>query len=380
MVAQSLSARLKNVAANEWAGPCPVCGGADRFSVNTRKGVFNCRGCGGRGSVIDLVMLVTGCSVIEAGERLTNERRPDHSRDETPKEELARLKVNSAHTEALRRREEDDAKAQEAKARRDQESIADVLERGGSIDRSEKGMAYLKGRGLASSSPGLLIDIRYVEELAYWGYRDNGSSGEEKLVHLATLPAVAAVIRDVRGEVIGLAETYLDKNEPRKWISEGSPRNSPKKVRGHKKGGMIRLGRIGETLALSEGWENALAYIALGLSDNEGVTFAAAVDLGNLSGRATGTIEHPWLKDENGRPRKIPNGVPDPDAPGVIIPDRVRSIILLGDSDSEFCATRAHFVTAANRFLGHSIATSIHWAPSGADWNEALLSDLGAMK
>jgi hypothetical protein len=143
---------------------------------------------------------------------------------------------------------------------------------------------------------------------------------------------------------------------------------------------MIRLGRIGETLALSEGWENALAYIALGLCGNEDVTFAAAVDLGNLSGRATGTIEHPWLKDENGRPRKIPNGVPDPDAPGVIIADGVRSIILLGDSDSEFCATRAHFVTAANRFLGRSIETSIHWAPSGGDWNDALLSDLGTMK
>jgi phage/plasmid primase-like uncharacterized protein len=166
LVAQSLSARLKNVAANEWAGPCPVCGGADRFSVNTRKGVFNCRGCGGRGSVIDLVMLVTGCSVIEAGERLTNEPRPDHSRDETPKEELARLKANSARIEALRRREEDDAKAEEAKAQRDQESIADLLERAFSIDRSDKGMAYLKRRGLASSSPRLLIDIRYLDELA----------------------------------------------------------------------------------------------------------------------------------------------------------------------------------------------------------------------
>jgi phage/plasmid primase-like uncharacterized protein len=41
--AKSFGANLKKIAANEWAGPCPMCGGKDRFSVNTRKGVFNCR-------------------------------------------------------------------------------------------------------------------------------------------------------------------------------------------------------------------------------------------------------------------------------------------------------------------------------------------------
>jgi DNA primase len=38
-----------------FAGPCPRCGGTDRFSVSTRKQVFNCRGCRGKGDVIDLV-------------------------------------------------------------------------------------------------------------------------------------------------------------------------------------------------------------------------------------------------------------------------------------------------------------------------------------
>ena len=30
----------------ERCGPCPKCAGEDRFSINTRKQVFNCRGCG----------------------------------------------------------------------------------------------------------------------------------------------------------------------------------------------------------------------------------------------------------------------------------------------------------------------------------------------
>jgi phage/plasmid primase-like uncharacterized protein len=29
----------------ERCGPCPKCGGNDRFSINTLKGVWNCRNC-----------------------------------------------------------------------------------------------------------------------------------------------------------------------------------------------------------------------------------------------------------------------------------------------------------------------------------------------
>lgn len=36
-------------------GPCPVCGGSDRFSINVNKQVWNCRGCAVGGDVIALV-------------------------------------------------------------------------------------------------------------------------------------------------------------------------------------------------------------------------------------------------------------------------------------------------------------------------------------
>jgi putative DNA primase/helicase len=39
----------------ERVGPCPVCGGQDRFSINVTKQVFNCRGCEIGGDVIKLV-------------------------------------------------------------------------------------------------------------------------------------------------------------------------------------------------------------------------------------------------------------------------------------------------------------------------------------
>jgi hypothetical protein len=50
----------------ERAGPCPKCGGDDRFSINTKKGVFNCRGCSTGGDVIDLVKFLDGVDFIEA--------------------------------------------------------------------------------------------------------------------------------------------------------------------------------------------------------------------------------------------------------------------------------------------------------------------------
>jgi len=47
------------------AGPCPVCEGTDRFSINTRKQVWNCRGCRG-GKVISLVQHLDGCTFPDA--------------------------------------------------------------------------------------------------------------------------------------------------------------------------------------------------------------------------------------------------------------------------------------------------------------------------
>jgi Toprim domain len=45
----------------ERVGPCPICGGCDRFSINIRKQKWNCRGCrkGGR-DAISLVRFIDG--------------------------------------------------------------------------------------------------------------------------------------------------------------------------------------------------------------------------------------------------------------------------------------------------------------------------------
>jgi phage/plasmid primase-like uncharacterized protein len=50
----------------ERAGPCPKCGGDDRFSINITKQIFNCRGCKVGGDIIDLVRHLDGVEFIEA--------------------------------------------------------------------------------------------------------------------------------------------------------------------------------------------------------------------------------------------------------------------------------------------------------------------------
>jgi putative DNA primase/helicase len=60
----------------ERCGPCPVCRGTDRFSINIEKRVWNCRGCGKGGGIIDLVEHLDGVDFVRAVEKLTGEPAP----------------------------------------------------------------------------------------------------------------------------------------------------------------------------------------------------------------------------------------------------------------------------------------------------------------
>jgi RecA-family ATPase len=63
----------------ERVGPCPKCGGDDRFSINTGKQVFNCRVCDVGGDVIDLVQHLDGVDFTVACTTLTGEPKPNGS-------------------------------------------------------------------------------------------------------------------------------------------------------------------------------------------------------------------------------------------------------------------------------------------------------------
>jgi hypothetical protein len=71
----------------ELTGPCPLCGGTDRFSANTRKQTWNCRQCKPAtitGDVIGLVRHLDGCDFRQAIRTLTGDRPPPPSPKPAP--------------------------------------------------------------------------------------------------------------------------------------------------------------------------------------------------------------------------------------------------------------------------------------------------------
>ena len=60
----------------ERVGACPKCGGEDRFAINIKKQVFNCRGCGIGGDVIQLVEHLDGVDFNAACTALTGQPPP----------------------------------------------------------------------------------------------------------------------------------------------------------------------------------------------------------------------------------------------------------------------------------------------------------------
>jgi phage/plasmid primase-like uncharacterized protein len=75
-LAERIGAKLTRVRALKWkwAGPCPNCGGDDRFALNTELGTFNCRGFGG-GDTIAMTRHVLGLDFVEAVEFITGEKQ-----------------------------------------------------------------------------------------------------------------------------------------------------------------------------------------------------------------------------------------------------------------------------------------------------------------
>jgi RecA-family ATPase len=336
-VARRVGAKLKRAGAN-WIGPCPAgCATRDGFIVTPGKGLFLCRPSGATGDAVDMVVHAQDCDKAAAIEFLTG-KRPGPPPPEDP------------------------AKAARAKKLADEAAIKAILKRATPIEGTHA-EAYLHARGVDPPER-LTKDLYFVPDLAYWN--DDG-------VLIATLPATVAAIRDVDGALIGIHRTYLDPMKPEKWVDpaeadlpEKDRRNSAKKVLGRAQGGLIRFGQVGDKLAVGEGIETTLAWRALGVGP-EDVTIACGLSLDNIAGGCTGTVSHPTLK-LNGKPARIPNGEPDPEKPGFVLPEDVRELILLGDGDSEPLATKAKVATAVRRHMKGGLTVSVHFAPDGNDW------------
>ncbi|WP_411838590.1 primase-helicase zinc-binding domain-containing protein [Paracoccus sp. ME4] len=345
----------------ELVGPCPGCGGKDRFSINPAKGVIFCRRCDAKGDQIALVQLVMGMDFPAALDWLVGPRQ-----ELTPAQRAAQARKAEEH----RRAREADA------ARRRQDAIA-LARRYWSAARPADGTlvaAYLERRGIRQR-PGVALPRCFrFEPQARLVVPDDQRRGEFVTVHEG--PAMLAAILDAQGQLTGVHRTWIDLGQPKGKVVAPHPFKAgemvpSKKVYGSKKGGAIRIftPRDAATLVMAEGIETTLsAMVARAI---EGAAFWAGVDLGNMAGARL-----------LGKGQKY-EGLPDmSDRDAFVPPAWVRRLVFVQDGDSDPRLTRAKLLSGLRRAkaLRPGLTAAISHPGKGIDLNDLLMGDVPAGK
>jgi putative DNA primase/helicase len=201
-------------------GPCPICGGKDRFRFDDKggKGSYFCSGCGA-GDGFNLLQKLNGWSFAETAkhveEIIGSCRATPAAQDDSGKNE-ARLKRIHA---GLRRIAHDDP-----------------------VSR------YLLSRGITILPK---QDVYFHPGMDYFTSDANGKS-----VKVGTFPAMVAIFRNLAGATCTFHITYLT---PDGQKIAGHPAKKFLPAIQPLPGGAIRLGGIGEQIGFAEGIESALA-------------------------------------------------------------------------------------------------------------------------
>lgn len=197
-------------------GPCPLCGGKDRFRFDDREnGQYYCSGCGA-GDGFTMIEKLHNCDFVTATDKVRE--------------------VLPSTTVAPQRKEVD------------REHVSDRMNRiwKGShpLESGDAVVRYLDGRGIHLRT--VPKDLRCAESIPY--FEDGKKVG--------AFAAMVAMIRTAEGRPKSLHVTYL--KDGKKAVVA-----SPKKVLGPiGKGSAIRLAHAGERLCVAEGIETALAIIS----------------------------------------------------------------------------------------------------------------------
>jgi hypothetical protein len=334
----------------ERVGPCPQCGGDDRFGINPRKGVFGCRKCGAKGDVIGLVMHVRQVSFPEALHWLCGPRQEISAAERAQRDQAAEANRQARAAEAAQYR----ARAV-ADARR--------LWNAGMAAEGTAVRDYLTRRGIEPGLyPRLAPALRFHPALPYM-VSDGGGVWRE--VHCG--PAMLAAIQGADNRFCAVHRTWLDLDQPKGKAVIADPVTGEglqaKKVLGAKKGGAIRLSRgEGSVLVMGEGIETTLSACVAGAV--AGASYWAGVDLGNMAGQR-----------HLGKGQRF-DGIPDlGDAEAFVPPPWVQRLIYVQDGDSDPKLTRAKLVAGLRRamLLRPGLRAQIVHAGAGVDLNDVLM-------
>ncbi len=342
-------ARLKPMG-NELIGPCPLCGGRDRFGINRRTGAFVCRKCDLRGGDrIALAMGVLNMDFKCALQWLCGDR-PAH--------------LDQAHIARRRKRAaEADRKQQEARERYRRKAISDARVIWKRARPGHLGVvpAYLGARGIDPSLlPCIPVALRFIADHPY--VRKTGRD----YVTPHRGPCMVAGILNMAGELTAVHQTWVDTNPPhgKARITHEGESLPAKLVRGSKKSGAIRLHTPegAETLVMGEGIETTLTALVADPFPN--AAYWAGVDLGNMAGR---------MQKVKG---KRYSGLPDmSDSDAFVPPSRVKRLVFIMDGDSDPAMTRAKLECGLRRAMAlhPGLKGQIALAGEGVDLNDVLV-------
>ncbi|EQD69498.1 phage P4 alpha, zinc-binding domain protein [mine drainage metagenome] len=215
-------------------GPCPACGGRDRFTFDNRKlrGDFFCRGCGA-GDGFALLMRVYGWGFPEARRQVMRAAGLD-GRDEPTPRQTAPIAPGAAN----------DAPPTVATP---SNRVRALVRSACAVAECPDAVDYLDSRGLWPLPPD--CELRAHPTVDYW--QDGHRVGK--------FPALLAEVRDHAGALVTAHVTYLhagrklEGHEPRKLLGPLTGRE----------GCAVRLMPAGELLGIAEGIETALSAAAL---------------------------------------------------------------------------------------------------------------------
>ena len=250
---------LHRESATEQAGPCPKCGGNDRFHVTADW--FFCRECHEkRGDVIEFVQWLEGCTFTEACNRLSGGGLPA-----APVRQVAPVKKRTPAPWAS-------AKWQQSAER----LVSEAHERLFTEGQGEQGRAYLEGRGLHS---GTWLTYR----LGFAQAALPGTQGRKRAPAVVMPWIVQDKVRAIRYRFLELQHYTAEGQERQeKQTAEAGSGFSGVFFGGH----AIRAeGTENKVLVLLEGEINAMSVLQV--ASSAGVD---AVSVGSESARLTPTM------------------------------------------------------------------------------------------
>lgn len=217
----------------EHVGPCPACGGTDRFSIHVGKGIFNCRGSIG-GDVITLVCHLDGLSFLQACEVLTGEPPPHGDAKPISDAEQAARAKQRAENEARQRARQ----AQQMQYEENTKEAALAIWNASVPLPGSTAEAYLRSRG---------IDLEIWPDVL---------RSHPSLLHQngKRYPALVCRVDDLAGHLTAVWRIFL-RSDGRKADTD-----MVKMGLGPAAGGAVRIGGLHHKIAVAEGVESALGY------------------------------------------------------------------------------------------------------------------------